>query len=158
MTKTNNVIKVLIASMIFLMVVTMLAVVSFADNTDTPFEYMLAGNQNKTHIRPKDDSSSMYMYCTSASTPYIAEAWGVDDVLYNHYDCSYDYSVPGDIQRRYYFVTGNKRFMYNYVIENGYDLCFIKGEASILGTATGVWSPDSVYQSGVISANDYIGN
>ncbi len=158
MTKTNKTIKFLTFVMVFLMLTSIFAVVAFADNYDTDFEFMLAGNQNKTHIRPKDNSSSMYMYCTYTSTPYIASAWGVDDIAYNAHNCSYDYDVPGDVQRTYLFVSGNKRFMYNYVVENGYDLCFIKGDTSVLGTARGVWSPDSVYQSGIISADDYIRN
>ncbi len=154
--KSAYLIKILTIVMSVLMLVSMFVVDIYAENDINDFVFFLAGTVNKTGIRTKNNDSSMYMYCTSTTTPYIASAWGVDGSNYTEHDCSYEYGVAGDMQRTYLFISGNRRFMYNYVIENGYDMCFIKGDTSVSGTAYGFWNPDGVFQSNVISANDYI--
>jgi hypothetical protein len=47
--------------------------------------------------------------------------------------------------------------MFNEVKERGFPMCQIFAEPNLSGTtASGKWSPDSVYESGVLPATDYI--
>ena len=161
MKKSNKILTIVTTSMIFIMLVTSLLIsVSAKNNTDTPFDFMLAGNANETHIRDKEDASSMYMYCENTTTRYKGIAFGVYSVegtnIYEEIDCSYDVNETEDRSRQYWFYSGYKRFMFNYVNERGLDLAFIRGEAEEIGIATGVWSPDSVPEAGVITEYDYI--
>lgn len=123
--------------------------VSAGNTQDTDFSYVLnAGDQYKTEARQKLDYSSSYMNCMICSGNYVAAVWGgyVDATAYN---CSQGY--------RYYFATNYKRFMFNEVKERGFPMCQIFAEPNLSGTtASGKWSPDSVYESGVLPATDYI--
>ena len=117
-----------------------------ADASDTSWSYnfnYLDGY--KTDFRNKDNYSSSYMNCQSASGTYIGKVFGGHPES-EAYDCSMNCS--------YYFEEGYKRFMYNDVKESGFEEAAIFGSGS--GTASGLWSPDSVYQSGVRPASDHL--
>lgn len=120
-----------------------------ASNVDTTFRYVLDGSDSfKTGAREKENATSCYMYCQTSSGDYVATVWG-GHAAAQAYDCSQGY--------RYYFLAGYKRFMFNNVNERGFEMCLICADPNTSGTvATGLWSPDSVYQSGVRPATDYI--
>lgn len=150
MTKTNKLTKICIVAMVFMMLASIAAMsVSAVNNTDTKFSYQLTGGDNfKTEFREKEDDSSVYMKCTSATGSYEARVYsGIPN------SCAVDVSNG----YHYHFVQGNARYMYNYVIEWGYDAAAVFATTHNNGTiASGVWSPDSVWEAGVISASDYI--
>lgn len=155
MTRTSKPTKILIVVMAMMMLLSTMAIFASASNADSGFTFSFSGYMDRTGIRQKDNDTSMYMYCTSTSTPYIASARGT----YNgstFYDCSYDWDDPTPTKYTYQFTSGIKRFMYNYVLENGFTYCAISANTSSNGSASGYWSPDSVYESGIRPASDYI--
>ncbi len=93
----------------------------------------------------------MYMYCKSITSgkDYVAYALGSNSSTGASYNvCSGGY--------KYRFVSGDKRFMYNYVNEGGFRYAAIRATGGFTGYANGLWSPDSVADSGVKPASDYI--
>lgn len=155
MTRTSKPTKILIVVMALMMLMSAMAIFASASNLDSSFQFRFNGYMDRTGVRQKEDSTSMYMNCASITTPYIASARGTRDGS-TFYDCSYDWQAATVKRFTYQFVSGNKRFMYNYVKENGFVYCAISANTSSNGSATGYWSPDSVYESGVLPASDYI--
>jgi len=86
------------------------------------------------------------MKCNSTSSNYQTRILGGLSSASCAYDCSYGY--------RYTFTTGTARFMYSNVYENGYSYAVVQCVTSGI-TASGVWSPDSVPQSGVLPPSDH---
>ncbi len=146
------------------MVVSMLATctaifVSAVDNTDTPYTFSFNTNAKYTVGRLKTDDSSCYMKYSSGSISYTAKAYGKTTVnTSTHYDRS-----GGFVYR---FTSAHQaRFMYNYVYEKSHGstavypiapYISIQGAATGSGTAAGLWSPDSVYEAGVLPPSDYM--
>lgn len=151
MTKTKKFAKIISVCVIVATLLSCAAIFAFAtDNVDKPFTFYFTSYSGITNARRKTDYSSCYMSYTSGSLTYIASALG------QHYeeevsatDCSHGY--------RYRFTAAHeKRFMYNYALEDGYPWICIGATTVGSGTSSGVWSPDSVYQAGVLPASDYI--
>lgn len=118
--------------------------------------YFSSYNQVKdTGHQPKENSSSLYMNYSGNGPSYIGYALGYTN-FYGARDCSYDPSDPAKYSYKYRFSPGNRRFMYNYVKENGYNYAGVRATSLGTGTAAGVWSPDSVYEAGVLPESDYI--
>lgn len=139
----------LLNSVAILFVVGTVSIVSVnaANNGDTGYTYNFSAlDQYKTDFRLKEDKSSVYMYCQSASSAYRARVYG-GNANGHAIDCSNGY--------QYRFVAGTKRFMYNYVKEWGYSRAAVFATIGN-GVANGVWSPDSIPQSGVLPPSDYI--
>lgn len=149
MTKINTITRACIIVMAIMMIASTLAITASASVKDTSFSYSLTGGDNyKTAFREKENNSSCYMKCSSATGGYQARVYsGPRNAC--AVDCSGGYY--------YYFVQGNARFMYNLVIERGYDIAAIFATTYNNGTiASGVWSPDSVPQAGVLPGSDYL--
>lgn len=125
------------------------SLIVLASNVDTAFSYNLNGGDNfKTEARYKENSTSVYMNCQTSTGSYVAGVYGGDSEACS-YDCSNGYY--------YYFNQGYARFMYNKVYEWGYEMAAVYAVTTNNGTvASGLWSPDSVPQSGVLPASDYI--
>lgn len=78
----------------------------------------------------------------------------VDDD-YDFVNAAITASETSDKTRKYWMYLGNERFIMNFVNERGYDTGYIQSECEEIGTARGVWSPDSVYQIGVLDKYNY---
>lgn len=128
-----------------------------ASNVDRAYSFYFSGEGavKDTGHQPKEDDSSLYMNYSGNGPAYTAKALG-----YTYYyfvkDCSYDPADGRQFSYQYTFYPGQKRYMYNYVKENGYNHAGIRATSSGAGTAAGVWSPDSVPEAGVLPASDYI--
>lgn len=125
------------------------SVLTYANSGDTWYNFVIdEDNDGYTPSRVKENASSCYMYCMNANSNYVGSVYGGNQDS-GAYDCSQGY--------RYLFAQGTKRFMYNNVYESHLPLALIKGHFySNGGYASGLWSPDSVYQNGVLPASDYI--
>lgn len=151
--KTHNKLFTLLSGVLLSFSCCMFLYNANADTYDKQFTFRFTDNVEGRQTGPqsKDDDSSMFMWYSSAGpTYYEAKAIGYSNPSqYVWSDCSGGY--------HYRFYHGQKRFMYNYVRENGYSAAGIYGyNQSSAGTAGGYWSPDSVYEAGVISASDYL--
>lgn len=127
-----------------------------ASTQDRPYNFHFIGGSAVTDRQIKEDSSSIYMhFMLGTATAYEAHAvgWKYGQLLET--DCSSDPANPG-VHYHYAFEKGQKRFMYNYVKERNCPLAGVRAEGISGQSASGVWSPDSVYEAGVIPATDYI--
>lgn len=130
--------------------------VSAANTKDKAFNFKFTEKKRITDGRIKEDDSSCYMRCVTATTPY--KAWVLGGVYGQEYtNCAGKY--------KYYFEKGDKRYMYNLVVEKAkasgdsdktlVAAIRVKPDKQ-KGQASGYWSPDSVYESGVKQGTDYI--
>ncbi len=129
-----------------------------ASNIDRGYTYHFTTSNNLVQVttkQPKENDTSLYMYYVSGGPTYVAHAAGYTTIS-TYKDCSYDKNSAAQFSYKYEFKPGQRRYMYNYVRENGYSYAGVYARAYTAGSASGVWSPDSVYESGVISANNYI--
>lgn len=118
-------------------------IVSAAGNyTDTSYNFSFQANQpNYTVSRPKRDTTSSYMKCTSCTqnTSYTAH------VVATNGSSSRTYV---DVSRGhvYRFTSGTTYKMLNWVRESGYSYGAIQGnpDYGYSFSASGVWSPDSI--------------
>ncbi|MDR1511886.1 MAG: hypothetical protein LBS56_00160 [Propionibacteriaceae bacterium] len=116
-----------------------MAASAYASCTDTSFTYewgIFSGTQ-RTTVRYKDNTSSMYMYANSVPSgkSYTAYATGYSNGSY----------VDVSRGHLYQFVSGSTpRTLVNWVREDGYTYASIAAtKDTTLGfTASGVWSPD----------------
>ena len=128
-----------------------------ASNVDRAFSFYFPtyGSVKDTGHQPKENDSSLYMYYSGNGPSYIAKALGYTN-FYFAKDCSYDPNDLAKFSYQYRFDPGTRRFMYNFVKENGYHYAGIRATSLGEGTASGVWSPDSVSEAGVLPESDYI--
>lgn len=128
-----------------------------ASNVDRAYSFYFSeyGAVKDTGHQPKEDDSSLYMFYSGNGPVYTAKALGYNN-FYVAKDCSYDPADRTKYSYQYRFNPGQKRYMYNYVKENGYHYAGIRATSLGAGTAAGVWSPDSVPEAGVLPASDYI--
>lgn len=132
---------------------------STQSSVDRSFNFYFSGYNSTdcTGHQPKENDSSVYMYYVSGTPGLIYDAHVVGyNNFYLEKDCSYDSSTTSKFSYKYRFHNGDRRLMYNYVRENGYQYAGIRAVGHGKGTATGVWSPDSVYEAGLIPESDYI--
>ncbi len=147
MVKTKNTYNAIFIVAVTIICINLMSVIANAGNiSDKGYIYNFnIYDSHKTGFRDKVDATSCYMNCQSASSSYTAKVYGGHPEA-DAYDCSMGYV--------YYFEEGYKRFLYNSVHESGYEEAAIFGSGS--GTASGLWSPDSVYQSGVRPGSDHL--
>ena len=127
-----------------------------ASNQDRPYEFHFIGGAAVTDRQVKEDDTSLYMhFMLGTATEYEAHAVGWKYGQVFETDCSSDPATPKK-HYHYKFEKGQKRFMYNYVRERNCPLAGVRAEGISGQSASGVWSPDSVYEAGVIPASDYI--
>lgn len=128
-----------------------------ASNVDRAFSFYFPtyGAVKDTGHQPKENDSSLYMFYSGNGPAYTAKALGYNN-FYVAKDCSFDPADGTKYSYQYRFYPGTKRFMYNYVKENGYHYAGIRVTSSGTGTVAGVWSPDSVPEEGVLPESDYI--
>ncbi len=143
--------KVLILSMLSMIIISTFIVTVSASSVDSAFNYTLNGQDNyKTSHREKQNNSCVYMYCKTITGPtntYTTKIYGGPRNA-GTFDCSWGYT--------YRFYKGYQRFMYNSVYEKGYALAAVyANERTSNIVVTGVWSPDSVPQSGVLPPTDH---
>ena len=95
-----------------------------------------------TSKRDKDNDSYVYVKLTTGSKAKY-QVYGDGFMMFNA-DCT-----MGGVKT---LKNGQKCFISNSVIENGYDECYLKvtNQSGKKSTIDGYWSPDSVYESGVI--------
>ena len=155
MNKTSKFFTIIITGMMFLMLAAVLAVSVAATNIDSDFTFMLAGNQDYTTPRPKDNATSMYIHSQSQTVDrYKVYAGMINE--YSEFDnAAIDTGETPNKTRKYWMQERNKRYLMNFVIERGYDIGYIQSECEVIGTAYGVWSPDSVYQQDVLDKYGY---
>lgn len=149
MSKSKNTKRVVIVMMTFMMLFSAMSIFASATHQDRDFSFYFGNYRAATTREEKDNTSSLYMYCQQG-TPYIASAGAsYSDSQYSTvYDVSHGYS--------YSFAPNTRRFMYNFVLEEGFSYAVIIGTTSTTGSATGKWSPDSIPQAGVLPGSDYI--
>lgn len=129
------------------------------DNTDKPYSYTFTSSDyrsyQQTSGRRKYNDSCLYMNYQSGNVAYTAYALGGYSSSSATVPCQ---TNPSTGQSYYYiFYPGYKRFMYNYVMEKGKTYAAINAYTTNAGgNASGVWSPDSVYEDGVATPDDYI--
>ena len=151
--KTHNKLFTMLSAVLFSLSCCMFLCNTNADTYDRAFTFRFTDKYEGRQTGPqtKDNDSSLYMWYASAGpTYYDAKAIGyTNPSQYEWTDCSGGY--------HYRFYHGQRRFMYNYIKENGYSAAGIYGfNQSSEGTASGYWSPDSVDEAGVLPASDYL--
>ena len=166
----NSVIKLLTVSM-FGMILVFKTIIGLSAST-VEYSYVFCSNESgrhKTAFVLKEDDSPMYMHCEYSNTPFMASALGADEHGVMYYDCSYDWSELGPNDSpytytnkfSYLFTNGQKRYIYNFVLKNGFEYGGIS-VAAISGSGAddvvGMWSVDSVYDANLMSTEEYFGN
>lgn len=127
-----------------------------ASTQDRPYTFHFIGGSAVTDRQIKEDDSSLYMYFQlGTATKYEAHAVGWKYGQVFETDCSSDPANPG-VHYHYGFIKGQERFMFNYVKERNCPLAGVRADGISGQSASGVWSPDSKYEAGVIPATDYI--
>ncbi|MBO5195717.1 MAG: hypothetical protein J6C03_01315 [Clostridia bacterium] len=143
----NNIIITLNIIMLLIVVFAPITVKSGATSIKSPFtlDFYQDTLNAQTSFRIKETNSDVYMKCEKSDEGYIAVVGG-GNYFYDYVDCSEGY--------QYYFVEGRSRYMHsnvygNYLFAKIYS-CNFTSEL----TASGVWSPDSVYEEGVLPSTD----
>ena len=127
-----------------------------ASSQDRDYYFHFVGGSAVTNRQIKEDSTSFYMHFQlGTASKYEAHAAGWKYGQMFETDCSSDPANPG-VHYHYAFEKGQKRYMYNYVQERNCPLAGVRADGISGQSASGVWSPDSVYEAGVIPATDYI--
>lgn len=108
---------------------------------DTNFGFSFRNKQVSTDARLKQDTSKLYMKCTSIvkDTSYTAHAGGCKSTVSSAVDCSRGYTYT-------FSKKGQYKYMTSWVKEDGYKYARILASPnySFKYAATGVWSPDNV--------------
>lgn len=150
MKKNGIVSKILIVVMTVMMLASAFTIVSSASSTDRDFELVFYGNgTDYTGYASKDNGTDVYMKCESTRAGCAAWVKG-SNYSYGYLDCS-----DG---KHYYFTSNVARFMYSNVYGR-YLFARIDGSCSYTSSdsiASGAWSPDSVYENGVLPSYDYM--
>lgn len=128
------------------------ALPSYASSTDTTFYFTTAGGSGEAFINParaKENTSSIYCWIQSSTNSSVKTArvnarggrsqtpdttWSI---------CNSSLSNGRTMQ------VGTSYFIYNNVKEAGYKYATLSFSSTWSSTFHGLWSPDSVYQSGV---------
>lgn len=128
------------------------ALPSFASSDDKEFYFKTeGGSSNEAFIpaRVKQDKTSIYCWIQNSTTKNVTSAkvnarggWGTNpDKDWAVCNSSLGYGRTMQV--------GTSYFIYNNVKEAGYTYASLSFTSSLASTFRGVWSPDSVYQSGV---------
>ena len=128
------------------------ALPSFASSDDKEFYFKTeGGSSNEAFIpaRVKQDNTSIYCWIQNSTTKNVTSAkvnarggWGTNpDKDWAVCNSSLGYGRTMQV--------GTSYFIYNNVKEAGYTYASLSFTSSLASTFRGVWSPDSVYQSGV---------
>ena len=150
----SHMIQVMALSLVLIMG---LGTVAMAGNvSDTRWGYDENGNAHyytssgQTHtetLRAKEDDTSTYMYMTGGSLNVIRFV-----IMGKNYYTGAQANCTGpSISNPFAYYEANKnaayanRFFMNTVNEQGYGWSFLYTYSVTNGTATGLWSPDSVY-------------
>ena len=118
-------------------------VTAYASNyNDTKFEFEFEyfNKSCETEVRAKEDTSSVYIYCTE----YEGDDCGFNGYAYG---CdNYDKAGSECKSNRYSIYYGTMCKMINYIKEDGKDYAYIKGDLKTYGIFYygGLWSPDSI--------------
>lgn len=135
--------KVIGTLLLSAMVVSMLGdTCAFANNwKDKDFSFSFNNAQKYTKAREKEDTSKLYMKCTSigSNRSYTAHAVGCTSAdSKNNVDCSRGYTYT-------FASAGTYHYMTSWVKENGYKYARIAANPNYgyKFTASGVWSPDN---------------
>lgn len=118
-------------------------------SNNTQFNYnFTSGVERVTGSRAKGNDTSSYMYCVDSTVSYyFARVCDLANETFGYHDFQNIYE--------YKFIEMDERFMFNEVYENMYPYAVIVAHTFQTGSAFGVWSPDSIPQSGVKSPYDY---
>ena len=119
-----------------LTVISILSISAFATEPSNTynFSFSTAGYTRYSSAVSKSSASSCYVYYSSGNAPYfVAAAGGTNANGNSHIDCSGGY---------YYRCTvGQRRYMYNYVYEQGYSYMQIRATYAGATSAFIYWSP-----------------
>lgn len=127
-----------------------------ASTQDRPYNFHFIGGSAVTDRQIKEDDTSLYMnFMLGTATEYEAHAVGWKNGQLFETDCSSDPATP-EKHYHYKFKKGQRRFMFNYVKERNCPFAGVRAEGISGQSASGEWSPDSIYEAGVIPATDYI--
>lgn len=128
------------------------ALPSFASNDDRAFRFTTQGDYSKEVFispREKENSTSIYCWIQNSTNKKVTSARvnarGSKEI-YLSKDWSYCNSSKGYGRT---MQVGTSYFIYNNVNEAGFKYASLSFASSSASTFNGVWSPDSVYQSGV---------
>ncbi len=158
MKRLDIIIKIIAISM--LGVLFFLNGIIYSSASTVEYKFIFSFDENgaqKTNLALKEDDSPLYMYCENSTVPFIASAIGGDEMGWT-YDCSYEWESSEIKNYSYLFSNGQKRYIYGFVIQNGFEYGGIKAAISVSGTAEGFWSVDSICDVGIISPNEYLIN
>ena len=131
--------RILVTLFAVSMLTTALAIPASANNhEDKPFSFFKASaTSSGTEQLEKKDDSNMYMKPTYLGTAYTARATASRESTSQRYWADNGYIYRIDVNNREYFMR-------NWVNDWGYAYGGIHAERISSGTASGVWSPDSV--------------
>ena len=128
------------------------ALPSFASSDDKGFYFKTeGGSSNEAFIpaRVKQDKTSIYCWIQNSTTKNVTSAkvnarggWGIKPR--QGLGC-----LQFVLELWQNMQVGTSYFIYNNVKEAGYTYASLSFTSSLASTFRGVWSPDSVYQSGV---------
>ncbi len=118
-------------------------VTAYASNyNDTKFEFEFEyfNKSCETEVRAKEDTSSVYIYCTEYEGDdcgFNGYAYGCDNYDGDGSECKSD---------RYSIYYGTELKMINYIKENNKDYAYIKANLKDYDAVYygGLWSPDSI--------------
>ena len=133
-------------SVIFFMLLLVVSAISVvnasANNSDTPWSYSCQSASSYTEYREKENTSYVYCQPESGHATYVTV-----EGAYNYYG-----SGNGEYSGRHYIGINVPAFISNYVNENsrGYARLHLERTVSDNTLCTGVWSPDSVWQSNAV--------
>lgn len=140
--------SILIGMTLVFALMTMIVPASAANNGDTDFSLKVRTTLNDyTNVREKQDASGTYVYYKSATT-------GLTGAVKYRVMGSNNQSTPSIYATNYTrnsygtISVGQERFISQYVYEKGQKYAFLStpkvASGDPTGTASGVWSPDSV--------------
>lgn len=158
--KKTNLAKVALALLLAMMLSVFVSTNAFASSQDKPFEFTTVNASTQAMIdraQTKENTSSIYCYIqrtnNSAVTHAYVNARGSNSGYIspseqtNNQNWAYCNSAEPANRR---MTVGTQYFIYNSVKENKYSWAALSFKTPKAVTMSGVWSPDSVPQSGVV--------
>lgn len=150
MKKKTSIKKAICLLLAVLSISSMLCIAASADTLySNTLSFASGGFTRYTSAVSKTTNSSCYVNYSSGNAPYfVAAAGGTNSTGSTHTDCSGGF---------YYRCTvGQKRYMYNYIREQGFSYMQIRATYAGAASATVVYCPNRYSTTNVLSESNYM--
>lgn len=153
--KSNRLAKISFALLFAILFSLLMATGASASNQDGPFKFTTKNSSSQGIINAgqrKENASSIYCYIkrtqdSSVTYAYVNARGSYSSSTANESSWAWCNSAEPTNRR---MNVGTQYFIYNSVYEAGYPYAALSFKTFKPVTMSGVWSPDSVYQSGVV--------